>query len=47
MTTDLAGRVHALDWEALSEALDDRGFAITPPVLSLAECEGLAALFDW
>ncbi len=46
MTTDLSNRVHALDWEALSAGLDDRGFAITPPVLSFAECDRLAALFD-
>jgi hypothetical protein len=43
---DLNRRIHALDWAALAPSLDDRGFAVTPPVLSAHECEQLAALFD-
>jgi hypothetical protein len=43
---DLTDRIHALDWEALTRSLDDRGFAVTPPVLAAEECRELAALFD-
>jgi hypothetical protein len=39
-------RVHQLDWEALGSELDQRGFAITEPVLTAAECGQLADLFD-
>ena len=43
---DLTARIDALDWDALTRSLDDRGFAVTEPVLSADECAGLAALFD-
>jgi hypothetical protein len=39
-------RVDALDWGDLGGQLDERGFAITPPVLSGDECLELAGLFD-
>jgi hypothetical protein len=42
----LADRVDALAWGELREQLDDRGFAVTPPVLDGAECDALADLFD-
>src|SRR4051812_41503301 len=42
----LTGRVGALPWPELREQLDARGFAVTAPLLSGAECEALAALFD-
>jgi uncharacterized protein len=38
--------VDALDWAALRAQLDDRGYAITPPILDETECDELAALFD-
>ncbi|NIH79983.1 MULTISPECIES: 2OG-Fe(II) oxygenase [Amycolatopsis] len=41
-TTDLAG----LDWPALTRDLNDLGCALTPPILSPAECRELAALYD-
>jgi uncharacterized protein len=45
--TALEARVDALPWEELREQLDARGFAVTPaPLLSGAECDALAALFD-
>ena len=31
---DLTDRIDALDWAALTASLDERGFAVTPPVLS-------------
>ena len=43
---DLNDRIDALDWAALTVSLDERGFAVTPPVLSAEECRDLAALFD-
>ena len=43
---DLNDRIDALDWAALTASLDERGFALTPPVLSAQECRDLAALFD-
>jgi len=43
---DLTDRIDNLDWAALTASLDERGFAVTPPVLSAAECGDLAALFD-
>ena len=43
---DLTARIDALDWNALTASLDERGFAVTEPVLGDAECRDLAALFD-
>jgi hypothetical protein len=45
-TSTIAERVHGLDWAALGEQLDERGFAITEPILDAAECALLADLFD-
>jgi uncharacterized protein len=45
-TTALADRVEALDWDALGATLDDRGFAVTEPLLESGKCEDFAALFD-
>jgi len=42
----LTARIDALDWTALTASLDERGFAVTEPVLGDAECRDLAALFD-
>jgi hypothetical protein len=39
-------RVHTLDWNRLSDQLDERGFALTGQVLDADECLGLAELFD-
>ena len=44
--TALENRVGVLDWDDLREQLDDRGFAITRPVLKPAECADLSDLFD-
>lgn len=43
---DIAQRVHALDWETVAGELDQHGFAITQPLLSVAECDALADLFE-
>jgi uncharacterized protein len=45
-TTTLGERVHGLDWSRLSNELDERGFAVTDPLLERRECRELADLFD-
>lgn len=44
--TDVRERVDGLDWSELNAALDDVGHAVTPMLLSEAECGELADLFD-
>jgi hypothetical protein len=39
-------RVDELDWAALGAELDEYGCALTPPLLTRAECRQLAALYD-
>jgi uncharacterized protein len=39
-------RVDALPWDELREQLDERGFAVTAPLLRERECAELADLFD-
>ena len=43
--TALDARVAALDWAALAAALDERGHAVTPPLLAPEECHDLAGLW--
>src|SRR5689334_143474 len=40
----IAGRVAALDWDALEAGLEDSGFALTAPLLTPEECAQVAAL---
>src|SRR3954463_81709 len=42
----LAARVDALPWDALHGELDDRGLAVTGPLLPATQCDELAAPFD-
>jgi uncharacterized protein len=42
----VADRVHSLDWQALTAALDEHGFAITDRVYTAAECGQLSGRFD-
>ncbi|GAB2967206.1 2OG-Fe(II) oxygenase [Amycolatopsis acidiphila] len=42
----LTERVDELDWAALGAEVDEYGCALTPPLLSRAECRELAALYD-
>ena len=35
-----------LDWVAIGDDLDGHGFAVTPPLLTADECDGLSAGFD-
>ena len=41
----IAQRIDALDWKNAERSLSERGYAVTDAILSLAECEALAALF--
>lgn len=42
---ELSARVAALDWSGIAASLDNRGYAITPPLLPEDECRALAALY--
>lgn len=42
----LRERVDALAWDELREQLDAQGYAVTSPLLTRSECEGLSHLFD-
>jgi hypothetical protein len=42
----MASRVAALDWDQVGADLDAQGCAVLPNLLSRAECEALAALYD-
>ena len=44
--TDIRERVDRLDWDALRSQLDERGHAVTPPLLRPGECSALSDLFD-
>jgi hypothetical protein len=37
-------RVERLDWAALRASIDDRGYAVTPALLTASECRELIAL---
>ena len=45
-STDIRERVDRLDWADLRSQLDDRGHAVTSPLLDDAECDALRDLFD-
>jgi len=44
--TDLQARLGALDWQTLGGQLLERGFALTPPVLTADECADLRMRYD-
>jgi uncharacterized protein len=44
--SNVRDRVDDLDWPTLDDELDQRGFSVTEPVLSAAECDQLASRFD-
>jgi hypothetical protein len=41
----IAERIDGLDWRIAEQSLSERGYAVTAPILSPAECAKLAALF--
>src|SRR5256885_3953891 len=42
----IAERIDALDWSGAEQSLSERGYAVTAPVLSPAECAELTALYS-
>ena len=46
IASTVSERVDALAWDDLTAQLDDRGFAVTEPLLTADECAELAELFD-
>jgi hypothetical protein len=46
VTTSVAERIEALDWTGAELSLSERGYAVTKPILSPAECAELTALYD-
>lgn len=44
--TLISDQIERLDWRALSAMLDERGYALTPPLLSPDTCRELAGLYD-
>jgi hypothetical protein len=45
-TTEVAQRIAAVDWLAVAAALDERGFATVPELLSPSECRALTGFYD-
>jgi uncharacterized protein len=43
---DFTALIAALDWPALSQSLDELGYALTPPMLDAQTCAALAASYD-
>ena len=43
--SDVAARVEGLDWPAIEQSLDERGFATTGPLLTPEECRELTTLY--
>lgn len=41
----VAERIDTLDWKGAEESLSQRGYAVTAPLLSTAECASLVALY--
>ena len=46
MTETVANRVDAVEWDDVLIGLDDSGVAATGPMLTVAECRSLSALYD-
>jgi uncharacterized protein len=44
-TKTVADPLARIDWHEVSASLDERGYAITPPVIDAEECHRLAALY--
>jgi uncharacterized protein len=38
-------RIDAIDWNAAEQSLSERGYAVTPPLLTSDECEAIIALY--
>jgi uncharacterized protein len=45
MTSSINNRIDRLNWEALGQSLSARGYAVTPSILTPAECDAIVALY--
>jgi len=45
-TLSIAQRIDAVDWIDAEQSLSERGYAVTAPILSPAECDSLSALYN-
>ena len=45
-TADIDSRIHRVDWPGASAHLDAHGWALLPKLLTAAECDALAGLYD-
>src|SRR6266403_4725240 len=46
VTASVSQRIDTLDWDGAEQCLSERGYAVTAPVLSPAECAELTALYS-
>ncbi len=46
VSPSIAQRIGALDWDSVAKSLSERGYAVTAPVLSQAECAELTAHYN-
>ena len=46
VTAFVGERIEALDWSDAKQSLSERGYAVTAPVLSLAECAEITAFYN-
>ncbi len=44
-TSDARRRIERLDWEAIEQSLEQKGYATTPPLLNARDCASLIALY--
>jgi hypothetical protein len=45
MDADMSQRLAGLDWPALHDSLRNHGYALTPPLLTESECNGLVGMY--
>jgi uncharacterized protein len=46
VSAQVGQRINRLDWAAMRQSIDDRGYATTPLILDPGECNDLVALYD-
>jgi len=46
VSPSIAQRIGALDWESAEKSLSERGYVVTSSILTTAECDSLAALYN-
>jgi hypothetical protein len=46
MTSSIQTRMDAVDWNAAEQSLSARGYAVSAPILTPAECDAIVALYN-